>query len=252
MRPNLFVNTPDILTEYLQFGGPAAFTVRDDRRDRRADVGRLRGLRAVRVGRAPGRRGGHRQREVRVQALRLRRRREGRHVAALYLGILNRIRAEHPALGQLRNIRFHYSDDDSVLVYSKHLEGRFIDGRATTTTTRSSSSRTSTRTRCARRPSTSTSPRSTSNLDTTFGVEDLVTGERWDWGEHNYVRLDAFTQPVHILRGFEESHDRHLARPCSRRGRRPPPRRRGGPPPRPARGARPARIRRARAGRRAR
>jgi starch synthase (maltosyl-transferring) len=28
MRPNLFVNTPDILTEYLQFGGPAAFTVR--------------------------------------------------------------------------------------------------------------------------------------------------------------------------------------------------------------------------------
>jgi starch synthase (maltosyl-transferring) len=35
---------------------------------------------------------------------------------------------------------------------------------------------------------------------TTFGVEDLVTGERWDWGEHNYVRLDAFTQPVHILR----------------------------------------------------
>ena len=28
LRPNLFVNTPDILTEYLQFGGPAAFTVR--------------------------------------------------------------------------------------------------------------------------------------------------------------------------------------------------------------------------------
>jgi starch synthase (maltosyl-transferring) len=28
LRPNLFVNTPDILTEYLQFGGPPAFKIR--------------------------------------------------------------------------------------------------------------------------------------------------------------------------------------------------------------------------------
>jgi starch synthase (maltosyl-transferring) len=28
LRPNLFVNTPDILPEYLQFGGPAAFRIR--------------------------------------------------------------------------------------------------------------------------------------------------------------------------------------------------------------------------------
>ena len=28
MRPNFFVNTPDILSEYLQYGGPAAFRVR--------------------------------------------------------------------------------------------------------------------------------------------------------------------------------------------------------------------------------
>ena len=27
-RPNFFVNTPDILTEYLQYGGPAAFKIR--------------------------------------------------------------------------------------------------------------------------------------------------------------------------------------------------------------------------------
>ncbi len=54
---------------------------------------------------------------------------EGRSLA-LYLGILNEIRNAHPALGQLRNIRFHWSDDDAVLVYSKHLDGRFTpDGR---------------------------------------------------------------------------------------------------------------------------
>src|SRR5690606_7875360 len=28
LRPNLFVNTPDILTEYLQYGGRAAYKVR--------------------------------------------------------------------------------------------------------------------------------------------------------------------------------------------------------------------------------
>ena len=64
---------------------------------------------------------------------------EGRSLA-LYLGILNGIRNAHPALGQLRNIRFHASEDDSVLVYSKHLDGR---SRPTAATTRSSSSRTS-------------------------------------------------------------------------------------------------------------
>lgn len=28
MRPNFFVNTPDILHAYLQYGGPAAFKIR--------------------------------------------------------------------------------------------------------------------------------------------------------------------------------------------------------------------------------
>ena len=32
-----------------------------------------------------------------------------------------------------------------------------------------------------------------------FEVEDLVTGHRWDWGDANYVRLDAFTRPAHVL-----------------------------------------------------
>jgi starch synthase (maltosyl-transferring) len=33
----------------------------------------------------------------------------------------------------------------------------------------------------------------------TFAVRDLVTGARWTWGESNYVRLDAFVEPVHLL-----------------------------------------------------
>jgi starch synthase (maltosyl-transferring) len=32
-----------------------------------------------------------------------------------------------------------------------------------------------------------------------FTVTDLISGQRWEWGEHNYVRLDAFAEPVHVL-----------------------------------------------------
>ena len=33
-----------------------------------------------------------------------------------------------------------------------------------------------------------------------FEVEDLLTGAVWTWSDHNYVRLDAFAEPVHILK----------------------------------------------------
>ena len=60
MRPNFFVNTPDILHAYLQYGGPAAFKIRAALAATGvAELGRLRRLRAVRA-----RRGQARQRGV--------------------------------------------------------------------------------------------------------------------------------------------------------------------------------------------
>ena len=35
--------------------------------------------------------------------------------------------------------------------------------------------------------------------DASFEVVDQLTEQRFTWGEHNYVRLDAFNQPAHIL-----------------------------------------------------
>ncbi len=32
-----------------------------------------------------------------------------------------------------------------------------------------------------------------------FLVHDEITGEDWNWGQHNYVRLDPFHEPAHIL-----------------------------------------------------
>ena len=32
-----------------------------------------------------------------------------------------------------------------------------------------------------------------------FDVLDEITGETWRWGQHNYVRLDPFAEPAHVL-----------------------------------------------------
>ena len=33
----------------------------------------------------------------------------------------------------------------------------------------------------------------------TFVVQDQLTGATFNWAEHNYVRLDPFQEPAHIL-----------------------------------------------------
>ena len=95
---------------------------RDDRRDRGAALGRVRGLRAVRIVARPGAEEAIDNEKYEYKPRDFAAAEAEGHSLALYLGILNRIRADHPALGQLRNIRFHHSEDDSVLVYTKHLE----------------------------------------------------------------------------------------------------------------------------------
>jgi len=120
---------------------------------------------------------------------------DGRSLAP-YLTMLNHVRRDHPALSQLRNLRTHWSDDDAVLVYSKHLASEFTpSGRPDTLIVVANVDPHSVR-------------ETSVYLDLealglekgdTFTVRDLVSGARWAWGDANYVRLDAFTEPVHIL-----------------------------------------------------
>lgn len=35
--------------------------------------------------------------------------------------------------------------------------------------------------------------------NTEFRVVDLISGDEWTWSNDNFVRVDAFTHPVHIL-----------------------------------------------------
>jgi starch synthase (maltosyl-transferring) len=32
-----------------------------------------------------------------------------------------------------------------------------------------------------------------------FDVHDEITGADWEWGQHNYVRLDPAVEPAHVL-----------------------------------------------------
>jgi starch synthase (maltosyl-transferring) len=197
LRPNLFVNTPDILTEYLQFGGPAAFKVRAAIAATGAPTwGVYSGFELYENVARPGaeeyidnEKYEYRPRDyARAAAL-------GRSLAP-YLTMLNRARSEHPALRQLRNLSVHGSEDDSVLVYSKYLAGEFTrSGKPDAVLVVANVDPHSVRETMV-------------HLDVTafgiapgaqFEVRDLVTGQRWTWGADNYVRLDAFTEPVHIL-----------------------------------------------------
>ena len=203
MRPNLFVNTHDILTEYLQYGGRAAYRIRACIAATAAPTwGVYAGYELIENVARPGS-----EENIDNEKYEFKFRdwdgaeQRGESLAPL-LRRLNAIRTEHPALGQLRNISFHWSDDDAVLVYSKHLDAAFTGtGRDDTLIVVANLDPHSVR-------------ETTVHLDTRiwgvqpgegFEVEDLLTGAVWSWNDHNYVRLDAFAEPVHILRVKERS-----------------------------------------------
>ena len=190
MRPNLFANTPDILHEYLQRGGPPAF--------------RVRLLLAATLGAAYGLYSGFEVYENRAV-------REGseeylnsekyefRHWdwnqpdnLRPLISRVNAIRHGHPALQSDWGLRFHQTDNDQLICYSKQ-SADAADGLLVVV-----------------------------NLDPAFmqhgwirvpvaefglvpdrGYEahDLLSGDTYYWrGEWNYVRLDPQLRPGHVLR----------------------------------------------------
>nr|WP_243075281.1 alpha-1,4-glucan--maltose-1-phosphate maltosyltransferase [Microbacterium sp. SS28] len=197
MRPNLFVNTPDILTEFLQFGGRPGYKIRAAIA---ATAGPLYGVYAgyelyENVAR-PGSEENIDNEKFEYKVRDWAGAEERGDSLAPYLRRLNEIRRAHPALRQLRNFRVHWSDDDAILVYSKHLDASMSPTGVSDTLI----------------VVANVDPHSVRqtmvHLDTRvwgvepgdpFEVEDLVTGAQWTWSDHNFVRLDAFQEPVHIL-----------------------------------------------------
>ncbi|MDQ3629553.1 MAG: alpha-1,4-glucan--maltose-1-phosphate maltosyltransferase [Actinomycetota bacterium] len=194
LRPNFFVNTPDILPAYLQHGGPAAFKVR-------ATVAALTcpswGVYAgfelyEHVALRPG---GEEYLDSEKFQIRVRdwdRITEEGWSLAPYLTRLNELRRAHPALQELRNVTFHASDNENVLCWSKRAvtDGQEdllivvvnLDPHAAQQTIVHLDM-----------------PALGLDWHDRVNVHDELTGQTWTWGEHNYVRLDPIVAPAHVL-----------------------------------------------------
>jgi starch synthase (maltosyl-transferring) len=204
MRPNFFVNTPDILHAYLQYGGPAAFKIRAVLAATGSPSwGVYAGYELFEhVAVKPG---SEEYLDSEKYQIRIRdweaADADGRTLAP-YLTRLNTIRREHPALQQLRNLTVHRTDDDSVICFSKSTSG-FETGAARLP-----------------QPAEDDTVIVVVNLDPhgvretmvhldlpalgldwqdAFVVHDELGDETWTWAEHNYVRLDPSVEPAHVL-----------------------------------------------------
>lgn len=198
-RPNFFVNTPDILTEYLQYGGPAAFKIRATLAATASPIwGMYAGYELYEHVARPGaeeyidnEKFEYKARDWDAAAA------SGRTLAP-YITRLNEIRHTHPALGDLQNLTLHQSTDEATIVYSKHKT--LPDGTKDTLIIVVNVDPHSAR------ESTVELDLAALELDPEnltpgggFRVDDLVSGESYEWGEYNYVRLDAHIEPAHIF-----------------------------------------------------
>ncbi|GLJ90255.1 alpha-1,4-glucan:maltose-1-phosphate maltosyltransferase 1 [Streptomyces poonensis] len=190
MRPNFFVNTPDILHAYLQHGGRPAFEVRA------VLAATLSPAWGVYSGyelceNTPAKPGSEEYLNSEKYQLRPRdwdtAEREGRSIAPL-LRRLNEIRRSSPALRQLRDLHFHHADQDAVIVYSKRAGSNTVvvvanlDPHHTQEATVSLDM-----------------PQLGLDWHESVPVRDELTGETYHWGRNNYVRLEPGRAPAHVL-----------------------------------------------------
>ncbi|WP_432493819.1 maltotransferase domain-containing protein [Kineococcus gypseus] len=194
MRPSFWPTTHDILTPTMQYGGPPVFKLRAVLAALLSPSwGIYSGYELVEHAARPGA-----EEQLDNEKYQFRPRDWARAEAegwslAPYLTRLNEVRRAHPALQELRGTVFHPADDENVLAFSRRrvaLDGTEdlvlvvvnLDPHATRETT--------------------------VHLDMAalgrqwwerFTVRDELTGATYEWGEHDYVRLDPYVQPAHVF-----------------------------------------------------
>jgi starch synthase (maltosyl-transferring) len=196
MRPNFFVNTPDILCQYLQHAGPPAFAVRAVLASMLSpSFGVYSGYElGENIPLVPG------SEEYLDSEKYAYRPRDWQRAAELgltnapLLTKLNAIRRSHPALHWLRNLRFHYSDQPDILCFSKRTGSDFPGGPDLVLVVVNLDPNNA-------REATVWLDSGALGLDAGAGfrVTDELTGQSFSWGQGNYVRLDPAVAPAHIL-----------------------------------------------------
>jgi starch synthase (maltosyl-transferring) len=181
-RPNFFVNTPDILTEELQVGGPPKFA------SRLVLAATLSPTYGVYSGfesfeRTPVKLGSeeydHSEKyEVKERAL------DGPLLTLI--SRLNTIRRENPALQRLDNLQFLTTENDALIAYAKRTEENTIISVVTLDPVNA-------------QEGVVVVPYGL-GLPPVFTVTDLLSGESFDWRMgRNFVRLDPY-RVAHLLR----------------------------------------------------
>ena len=200
MRPNFFVNTPDILPEYLQYGGPAAFAIRAVLAATLSPTwGVYSGFEhfehlAVRPG-------SEEYLDSEKYQYRPRDWSGGEPSLTPYLTLLNGIRRRQPALQDLRSLHFHHPDNDAVIAYSKQYRDDLVLVVVSLD---------------PHQPQEATvwwdMPTLGMEWSDRFVAHDLITDQTWTWGQADYVRLT----PDGPLDRFGVAHIVHVRRPDRR------------------------------------
>ena len=191
-RPNLFVNTPDILHESLQHGGPGMFAIRAVLA---ATMGTSWGVYCgyELFENAPLRAGSEEYLDSEKYELRPRdfagALAQGRSLEP-FLARLNEIRRLHPALCQLRTIRFHAVDNDALMAYSKFDP---VTGDTVLVVLNLNPFGPEQGTLGLDMGALAMSPWDR------FWVRDEITGDEYQWGQENFVRLEPARAVAHIL-----------------------------------------------------
>jgi len=188
LRPNAWPNTPDILTEYLQYGGRPAFTIR---LMLAATLSANYGIygpayeRFVNVAREPGG-----EEYLDSEKYEVKQWGDADDDLTDMIALVNHVRRENPALQQNATLKFHDTTNDEILCYSKSAGDNVVLAVVNVDPHNPQSGWIELDLNAL-------------NLDANrpFQVHELLSGARYTWhGPRNYVQLNPQVVPAHIFR----------------------------------------------------
>ncbi|MET9709602.1 alpha-1,4-glucan--maltose-1-phosphate maltosyltransferase [Nocardiopsis alba] len=196
LRPNLFANTPDILHAYLQGGGRPAFEARAVLAALLSPTwGIYSGFELCEnTPASPGS-----EEYLHSEKYEYRPRdwagadASGTTIAPL-ITRLNELRRAHPALRELRNLRFHHVDRPELICFSKHRPGAPGEPDDVVLAVVNLDPH------HAREATVHLDlPSIGRTWEEDLKVTDELTGRSYTWRASNYVRLDPATGPAHVF-----------------------------------------------------
>jgi starch synthase (maltosyl-transferring) len=179
-RPNFWVNTPDILPFHLQNGNPAMFALRAMLA---ATLSPSWGMYAgyelyehIRL-----KEGGEEYKDSEKYEIKVRDWAAAEKLGmtlAPFIAQLNSVRDKNPALQELRNLEFHATDSGAIIAYSKRSGDNLILVTVNLDPSKVQETMVHWNMFALGLPEGS------------FKVTDLLTGQKMEWSDHTFVRLD--------------------------------------------------------------